>query len=343
MKTSFGLIGLIVAVGMPALAQPPSPSDDWITTKAKLSLLTGDDVSSSKIHVDTSDGTVTIHGKVHSDAERARAESIVRRIDGVRDVRDLLQVVPGELEKSVKVSDERIEKSVAKVFKEEPVLKQSGISVKSVDKGVVLLSGKTDYMSDYLLAVECAHSVPGVRHVASEILVSDAADVSDVSDKRMATKTEWKERRAPYHSDSYMTAATKLRLINDGKVPSMDVKVDTDHGVVTLFGSVPNGVARAAAEADVRKVEGVVRVQNELEVVPKSERSMVKGDDKVIRSSVQDALKAHDFDHVDVAVENGAVRLTGSVPTIFRRLKAATVARSIDGVRTVNDDLRVTE
>ena len=40
-------------------------------------------------------------------------------------------------------------------------------------------------------------------------------------------------------------------------------------------------------------------------------------------------------------VKNGVVRLTGTVPTGARRLEAAVLARSIQGVRAVNDDLRL--
>jgi osmotically-inducible protein OsmY len=42
-----------------------------------------------------------------------------------------------------------------------------------------------------------------------------------------------------------------------------------------------------------------------------------------------------------VTVKNGVVRLTGTVPTGMRRLEAAVLARSVQGVRAVEDDLRV--
>jgi len=40
-------------------------------------------------------------------------------------------------------------------------------------------------------------------------------------------------------------------------------------------------------------------------------------------------------------VKNGVVRLRGTVPTGARRLDAAVLARSIQGVRAVKDDLRI--
>ena len=51
------------------------------------------------------------------------------------------------------------------------------------------------------------------------------------------------------------------------------------------------------------------------------------------------AMFAPSFDAVDV--KNGVVRLTGTTPTGARRLEVAVLARSIQGVRAVEDDLRL--
>jgi osmotically-inducible protein OsmY len=40
-------------------------------------------------------------------------------------------------------------------------------------------------------------------------------------------------------------------------------------------------------------------------------------------------------------VRNGVARLTGTVPTGARNLEAAVLARSVPGVRAVQDDLRL--
>ena len=50
------------------------------------------------------------------------------------------------------------------------------VKVASVNKGVVLLSGKTDGLGHTLQAIEAAYKVPGVRRVASEIEPSDKGD-----------------------------------------------------------------------------------------------------------------------------------------------------------------------
>ena len=67
-----------------ALAAPP---DAWVTAKTKMALLTTEGVSGTGINVDTVDGTVTLHGKVPSTAEKAKAEAEAKKIDGVKEVR----------------------------------------------------------------------------------------------------------------------------------------------------------------------------------------------------------------------------------------------------------------
>ena len=49
----------------------------------------------------------------------------------------------------------------------------------------------------------------------------------------------------------------------------------------------------------------------------------------------------NDFKDVSVEVKNGVVRLTGTVTRQSDRLMAAVRARSCNGVRSVNNDLRV--
>ena len=44
---------------------------------------------------------------------------------------------------------------------------------------------------------------------------------------------------------------------------------------------------------------------------------------------------------IDVDVENGVARLTGTVPTEEQRLTAGLAARSVTGLKSVHDDLRV--
>ena len=142
-------------------------SDAWITTKAKIALLTADDVSVTAVNVDTVEGKVTLHGKVKSDGEKQRAATAVSGVEGVKKVENLLQVVPDAFKEATNVADEAIKDNVEASLKSATALKE--VKVASVNKGVVLLSGKTDGLDHKLHAIEATYKVPGVRRVASEI------------------------------------------------------------------------------------------------------------------------------------------------------------------------------
>jgi len=340
--TILGLAALaIFLVVAPAMASQP---DAWITAKTKLALLTTDGVHATTVNVDTVNGQVTLYGKVQSAEEKDKAEVVAKRIDGVQRVRNLLQVVPAEREKVVQQSDDQIKTAVQKALQRDALLKDSSIKVQSVNNGVVLLAGTAKSVISHLSAVEDAASVPGVRQVNSEIQ----------SPNTLADETIWQEYTSKAASksrgisdaarDMWITSATKMRLLADGDTPALDINVDTRNGVVTLFGMVPSPQAKTSAEADARKVSGVQRVQNELQVVPNTQQKAVKIRDDTLQKELKQAFEnRHDFKDVNVEVKNCVARLTGTVPNEMQRLEAAVVARSTHGVCSVKDDLHISD
>ena len=137
----FAVAAILAMTSLSAGARADSMPDAWITTKVKSTLLTTDGVSAAKVHVDTIDGLVTLYGSVPTATEKAKAEQAARSVEGMRDVRNLLQVVSTPTQKVVAISDEALEKSVSAALTADPALADSSIKVQSVNKGVVLLSG----------------------------------------------------------------------------------------------------------------------------------------------------------------------------------------------------------
>ena len=320
-------------------------SDAWITAKTKIALATTEGVHVTDVNVDTIDGRVTLHGTVRSPEEKAKAEAEARKISGVREVRNLLQVVPKAEEKSVEVADSQLNERVTKALKDEPSLRDSSISVQSVNNGVVLLAGKANSVSDHLRALQVARSVPGVRRVASEVQSPDRLADDEIRQQREPAEAGARRGVTDAASDMYITSATKLRLLTDGRTPALDINVDTRDGTVTLFGIVPTAEAKAAAEEDAHKVSGVTRVVNALQVVPSSKRETVDARDDDVEKAVEHSIEQRDelrSAKIEVEVKNGVARLTGNVPSEEDRLAAAITARATPGVRSVQDELRVT-
>ncbi|HZI79933.1 MAG TPA: BON domain-containing protein [Vicinamibacterales bacterium] len=162
-----------LAAGWAYAADAP---DAWLTMKTSIALMTADGVSTSDLNVDTVMGVVTLHGKVPTEGEKAKAEATARRVDGVKDVKNLLQVVPDSARKAVERSDDQVKDAVVAAFKANTRVNDSGIKVQSVNKGVVLLAGKTESLQAHLDAVKVAHAVPGVKRVATEVQVTGGTE-----------------------------------------------------------------------------------------------------------------------------------------------------------------------
>jgi hyperosmotically inducible protein len=336
-------IGFVSALALstPLALQAKAMPDAWITTKVKLALLTGEDVSASDVNVDTVSGRVTLHGTVDSAEEKANAERIARSIEGTRDVRNLLQVVKPSMQEDVKVSDADLKSRVSDALAADPALKSSSIKVASVNAGVVLLAGSAKTLSDHLRAVELASRVRGVRRVASEVespdMLGDAEIWRDGGYDSMASARSTAR-------DMWTTSEAKMRLLASDKTPGFDINVDTTDGVVTLFGMVDSQAAKDAATAEVQKVGGAKKVVNELQVVAPSRQEAVTATDDAIDEAVDAKLEANPRladANVDVEVKNGVARLTGTVKSQSDRLTALTLARSTGGVRGLVDDIQL--
>jgi hyperosmotically inducible periplasmic protein len=334
-------VALIASVSIAGAASAANwQPDAWVTAKSKLAMMTTDGVKATDVNVDTIDGRVTLHGKVGTEAEKAKAAEAVRKVEGVKDVRNLLQVVSPAAEDSVAVADDKVKEKVQAALGAEQSLKNSNIDVQSVNNGVVLLGGNASSLSDHLVAVEVALGVPGVRRVTSEIQSPDKLADNEIQKEAdsTASSTEAGAR------DMWLTSKTKMRLIANSETPALDINVDTRAGVVTLFGVVPSATAKTEAEKEARAVEGVKEVKNLLQVVPEQKQAAVEAKDDEIKARIDDAMgerEALKDSKIAVEVKNGVVRLTGSVPSNNLRLLAATTARKVQGVRSVREELQV--
>jgi hyperosmotically inducible protein len=331
---------VVLGAALVAPAGPATP-DAWITTKTKLALLSTDGVSGTAIKVDTVLGRVTLHGKVDSTTEKTKAETVTQKIDGVKSVHNLLQVVAPQHAQAVQVSDDALQQRLEQALQADPALQSSQITVQSVNKGVVLLGGTAKTLSAHLRAIEVAAITPGVQRVASEVQSPDT--LADAEIWREPTPPPPGEEHGMWEtaSDMWITSATKMRLLADSQTPALDINVDTWNGVVTLFGIVPSQQAKAAAEGDAHQVSGVKRVDNELQVVASAKQAAGQVRDEELERDVKKAFDTPEFKDITVDVKNGVVRLTGTIPSGARRLEAAVTARAIPGVRAVEDDLRL--
>ena len=67
-------------------------NDGWLWVKTRFELAAADDLRDSTINVDVSNDVVTLTGTVASAAQKAKAETVAKSIEGVKSVRNQLKV-----------------------------------------------------------------------------------------------------------------------------------------------------------------------------------------------------------------------------------------------------------
>ena len=104
-------------------------NDSWITAKSKIALFADSRVKGSDINVETTQGTVMIRGKVDSDAAKQAAEGITKGIEGVKTVKNELQVVAPAKREATDDKDDAITTRVNDQMMKDAQLKKAGIHV----------------------------------------------------------------------------------------------------------------------------------------------------------------------------------------------------------------------
>jgi hyperosmotically inducible periplasmic protein len=146
-------------------------SDSWVTSKAKIALFADDRVAGKDVRVETVNGQIFLRGKIDSEEAKTAAAEIAKGIEGVKSVKNDLQVVPPAARKTVAANDKQITKAIETSFGKDAQLKK--IDVRT-DAGVVVLSGEVTNISTSAKASEMAHRVDGVKSVKNELRVAQA-------------------------------------------------------------------------------------------------------------------------------------------------------------------------
>lgn len=147
-----------------------------------------------------------------------------------------------------------------------------------------------------------------------------------------------------FMDDSTITAKVKAALVDHESIKSTDISVKTDQKVVTLSGFVESQAQAEEAVKVAKGVEGVTSVSDKLHVRD-SKNTSVKGyaGDTAITSEVKAKLLADDTvpsRKVKVETTDGVVQLSGTVESQAQSDRAESIAKAIDGVKSVKNDLK---
>jgi len=215
------------------------------------------------------------------------------------------------------MNDKQLRQNVIDELDFEPSINSADIGV-TAENGVVTLSGYVTSYTQKLSAERAMWRVKGVKAIAQEIQVRIPGDKK--------------------HNDDEIAQRALNILAWSALVPRDSVRVKVQNGLVMLTGQMDWNYQRKAAEADVRKLDGVTGVMNDITLKPAVQAVDVK-------QRITDALKRHaevEASHVQISVrDGGTVSLEGEVDTWDELQAVVHAAWSAPGVRAVNDQLRI--
>jgi hyperosmotically inducible protein len=162
-------------------------SDTAITAELKGKITDSELLDNTDISVETNNGVATLTGAVATEAQKAHAEELAKNTKGVTSVDNKLVVDPekskgivGNAEEKAKegyseskdaLSNARITSEVKLKFAADDTVKALNIDV-DTNNGVVTLNGTVNSKKELNQAVQLAKSVDGVKHVKSNLTIS---------------------------------------------------------------------------------------------------------------------------------------------------------------------------
>ena len=144
--------------------------------------------------------------------------------------------------------------------------------------------------------------------------------------------------------DTVTTASVKANLIADPVTKAHQIDVETFKGTVQLNGFVDSTASKEHATQVARNTKGVTAVRNNLTVKTDGSSGSEVADDTAITAKVKSALagdprtKAH---QVNVETREGAVQLSGFVDSSEAKSTAEELARNVDNVKSVDNEIDV--
>ena len=212
------------------------------------------------------------------------------------------------------MNDLSLRKSILEELEFLPDIDAANIGV-AVDKGVVTLTGHVTNYAQKVRVERAVKAVKGVRALAEEIQVrlnKGAGTADDTIANRALNIIDW-----------------------SADIPQGAAKVIVENGWVSLEGQVDWQYQKETVERAVRKLSGVVGVDNRLTLRPQV-------DVLDIQQRIEEALKRNaevDAKGIHIKVEGSVGKLEGRVHLWRERKIAERAAWSVPGVNKVEDHL----
>ena len=144
--------------------------DSVVTTRVKSALLGDPDIKSFEIKVETRKGLVQLSGFVDTQTRIDSAITLVRKVEGVKNVENGMSLKDGKATVGNTVDDGIVTTKVKSALLADPAVKSFDIAVVT-RKGEVQLSGFVDSQKQIDQAIALVRAVDGVQSVTNEMSV----------------------------------------------------------------------------------------------------------------------------------------------------------------------------
>lgn len=241
----------IWAAGTPVRA---SEVDEKIEASFKKTYVYSTYLKDDAIKAEAKNGLVTLTGTVSEESHKTLAQETAASLPGVTRVDNKLAT---KAEVAAENADTWIGRKVkvALLFHRNVNGSKTAVEVKD---GVVTLKGEASDSAQKELTSEYAKDIEGVKQVKNEMTVA--------SKPVMAERT-----KAEKMDDASVTAQVKTALMTHRSTSSVNTKVETRDGTVTLTGIAKNAAEKSLVTKLVTDIQGVNSVKNEMTVeVPKT-------------------------------------------------------------------------
>ncbi len=214
------------------------------------------------------------------------------------------------------MEDRKLKERVERELEWDPAIDASRVGV-TVKDGVVTLTGHVPNYVQRIVAERAVKRVKGFRGLAQDIEVRPPEGMGAPDDE---------------------VAVNALRTLDwNVSVPKNAIQVRVDDGHIILAGEVDYDYQRRAAEECLHGLRGVTRLTNHVTVRP-------RGLAPDLKHRIEEAFdrQAHlDAGRIVVLIQDGKVRLEGSVRAAYQRDIAKAAVLAAPGVTAVDDHIQI--
>jgi osmotically-inducible protein OsmY len=241
----FAALAALIMLSMPVHA---SEMDSRIESTARQSYVFKTYLQADDIKIESKDGAVTLTGSVTDHENKSLARETVAGLPGVKSVDNRLEIKGASLTAN---SDAWIRNKVKTTLLFHRSVSADTTTV-DVKDGIVTLRGDALSGAQRDLTAEYARDIEGVKGVNNEMTVAKTSNKTQTVGEKI--------------DDASITAQVKMTLLYHRSTSVLNTKVETNDGVVTMYGKAGSAAEKDLAGKFASDVNGVKGVKNRMTI-----------------------------------------------------------------------------